>query len=90
MLSEDSSEVTAMNIQIDDKLLREAMTITGHLTERSVVEAGLRVLIRFNKQARVRQLKGKNDFESEALTELIRETERLGLYDNPPSSPKKS
>lgn len=79
-----------MNVQIDDELLCEAMKVTGHRTKRGVVEAGLRTLIRINKQAGIRQLKGKIRFEREqVLDEMVRENQRLGFYDNPPSPSSK-
>ncbi len=76
-----------MKVQIDKKLhtlIRDAMRITGHRTERRVVEAGLRVLIRINRQAAIRRLRDKELSEAKrALDEMVRENQRLGLYDNP-------
>lgn len=47
------------NIVIDDKLMRDAVRITGVKTKREVVELGLRTLLRLNKQAEIRRLRGK-------------------------------
>jgi Arc/MetJ family transcription regulator len=47
------------NIVIDDKLMRDALAATGFKTKREVVEEGLRTLVRLNKQAQIRQLRGK-------------------------------
>jgi len=39
------------NIDIDEGLLREAMTLTGQKTKKAVVEEGLRRLIRTERQS---------------------------------------
>ena len=38
------------NIEIDDELLAEAMTVTGQTTKRGTVEAALRRLVELNRQ----------------------------------------
>ncbi len=38
------------NIEIDDALIEEALRVSGLKTKRAAVEAGLKVLIRLNKQ----------------------------------------
>jgi Arc/MetJ family transcription regulator len=40
------------NIEIDDKLIAQAIRLTGLPTKRAVVEEGLRLLVRVRKQAR--------------------------------------
>ena len=47
------------NIDIDDRLIARALKLTGLPTKRAAVEAGLRLLIRLNEQASVRDLFGK-------------------------------
>lgn len=47
------------NIVIDDKLMRETLRATGLKTKRAAVEQGLRTLLRLNRQARIRRLRGK-------------------------------
>jgi Arc/MetJ family transcription regulator len=47
------------NIVIDDKLMRDALRATGLRTKRAAVEEGLRTLVRLQKQARIRNLRGK-------------------------------
>jgi Arc/MetJ family transcription regulator len=47
------------NIVIDDKLMTETMRVTGAKTKREAVELGLRTLIRLGKQAEIRRLRGK-------------------------------
>ena len=47
------------NIEIDDKLLREAMKATGQTTKRATVEEALRRVVRIHRQKRALQnLKG--------------------------------
>lgn len=40
------------NIEIDDKLMAQAIRLTGLPTKRAVVEEGLRLLVRVRKQNR--------------------------------------
>ncbi|WIM11281.1 type II toxin-antitoxin system VapB family antitoxin [Enhydrobacter sp.] len=40
------------NIEIDDRLLSQAMAATGLSTKRATVEEGLRLLVRLRRQAR--------------------------------------
>jgi Arc/MetJ family transcription regulator len=47
------------NIVIDDKLMNEALKATGLKTKREAVELGLQTLIKLNKQAGIKELKGK-------------------------------
>ena len=47
------------NIFIDDKLMRDALRATGFKTKHDAVEEGLRTLVRLNKQAKIRNLRGK-------------------------------
>ncbi len=51
------------NIEIDDKLLDEALRLTGLKTKRAVVEAGLRTLLRLKGQEDVLRLVGKVHWE---------------------------
>ena len=47
------------NIEIDDRLMREAMRSSGKRTKRATVEAGLRLLVQTQAQAKIRRLRGK-------------------------------
>jgi Arc/MetJ family transcription regulator len=53
------------NIDIDDRLMREAMRSSGTRTKRATVEAGLRLLVRLRKQASIRRLRGKVKWEGD-------------------------
>jgi Arc/MetJ family transcription regulator len=46
------------NIDIDDRLMRQALRSSGARTKRAVVEEGLRLLIQTRGQGRVRRLRG--------------------------------
>ena len=47
------------NIVIDDKLMKDALRVTGVKTKREAVELGLRTLLRLKKQEDIRHFRGK-------------------------------
>ena len=47
------------NIDIDDKLMRQALHSSGARTKRAVVEEGLRLLIETRGQQVIRRLRGR-------------------------------
>ena len=53
------------NIVIDDKLMSDALKATGVGTKREVVELGLMLLVRQNKQQAIRKLRGKLRWEGD-------------------------
>lgn len=53
------------NIVIDDKLMRDTLRATGLTTKREAVEAGLRTLLRLSKQAQIRRLRGKLNWQGD-------------------------
>ena len=53
------------NIVIDDKLMRDTLRATGLKTKRDAVELGLRTLLRLRKQAEIRRLRGKLDWQGD-------------------------
>ena len=53
------------NIDIDDKLMRQAMRSSGARTKRAAVEEGLRLLIRTRGQRTIRRLRGKVAWEGD-------------------------
>ncbi len=57
------------NIVIDDKLMSDALKVTGLRTKREVVEEGLKLLVKRNKQQSIRKLRGKLHWEGD-LDEL--------------------
>jgi len=53
------------NIVIDDKLMRETLRASGLKTKRAAVEEGLRTLLRLSKQAEIRRLRGKLNWQGD-------------------------
>lgn len=53
------------NIVIDNSLMRQAMKATGLSTKKSVVEEGLRLLIKVKGQTGIRRLRGKVTWEGD-------------------------
>jgi len=51
------------NIDIDDKLMKEAMRSAKTKTKKETVEKGLETLIRLNQQEGMRRLRGKIRWE---------------------------
>ena len=51
------------HVDVDRELLQAAQSATGLETERAVVEAGLRLLVQLNGQAKFRELRGKVSWE---------------------------
>ncbi len=47
------------NIVIDDALMDQAIALSKNKTKKGVVEEALQLLIRFNKQLEIRELRGK-------------------------------
>jgi Arc/MetJ family transcription regulator len=53
------------NIVIDDNLMRATLRATGLNTKREAVDQGLRTLLRLTKQAQIRRLRGKLDWQGD-------------------------
>jgi len=53
------------NIVIDDKLMSDALRVTGLRTKREAVELGLRTVLRLSKQAEIRRLRGKIQWQGD-------------------------
>ena len=60
------------NIEIDDKLMREAMKLAHTRTRRETVEEALKLLVRLRKQERIRSLRGTVRWEGN-LDEMRRD-----------------
>jgi len=58
------------NIVIDDKLMNEALRLTGLKTKREAVELGLQTLLRLQQQEEIRGFRGKLDWRGDL--ELMR------------------
>ncbi|MFM8901732.1 MAG: type II toxin-antitoxin system VapB family antitoxin [Burkholderiales bacterium] len=53
------------NIEIDDKLMKDALRVTGAKTKKEAVELGLRTLLDLRAQEKVRELRGKITWEGD-------------------------
>lgn len=53
------------NIVIDDKLMSDALKVTGFRTKKEAVEEGLKLLIQRNQQQSIRELRGKLKWEGD-------------------------
>ncbi len=53
------------NIVIDDKLMNQALVISGCKTKKEAVEEGLKLLIARRNQAKIRALRGKLNWEED-------------------------
>jgi Arc/MetJ family transcription regulator len=47
------------NVVIDDKLMKEALELSGLRTKKAAIEAGLRLLVKFSQQTKVKDFRGK-------------------------------
>lgn len=52
-----------ININIDNKLMAQAMNACGERTKKATVERGLRLLIQIERQSGLRDLRGKLHWE---------------------------
>jgi len=53
----------ATNLQLDDKLIRDAVTLSGHKTKKAAVTQALTDYVRRLQQERILDLFGKVDFD---------------------------
>ena len=51
------------NIDIDDRLMKEAMRHSGTRTKKGTVEVGLRLIVRTHAQGSIRRLRGRVRWE---------------------------
>lgn len=53
------------NIEIDDRLMADALKATGLQTKKEAVELGLKALIKLKRQSSIRALRGKLKWEGD-------------------------
>lgn len=53
------------NIVINNKLISQALKLTGYKTKREAVEAGLEMLVKMARQGKIRAARGKLRWESD-------------------------
>ncbi|QEH37563.1 Antitoxin VapB11 [Aquisphaera giovannonii] len=61
------------NIVIDDKLMAEAMKLSGARTKREAVELALKTMVQLGRQKEIRRLRGKIPWEGD-LEEMRRDS----------------
>ena len=47
------------NVVIDDQLMKSALKVSGLRTKKDAIEAGLRLLVKFTRQAQIKDYRGK-------------------------------
>ena len=60
------------NIEIDDKLMKDALRVTGAKTKKEAVEIGLKTVVSLQRQAQAKLLRGKIHWEG-SLDEMRRD-----------------
>jgi Arc/MetJ family transcription regulator len=53
------------NIVIDDKLMSDAMKVSGYSTKKEAVEEALKLLVRRSRQQQIRKLRGTVKWEGD-------------------------
>jgi len=61
----DEVEIMRTNIEIDDKLMNDALKATGLKTKKEAVEQGLKALIRLKKQEGIKRFRGKLEWSGD-------------------------
>ena len=56
-------EMVRTNVVVDQRLIAEALDLTGLKTKKAVIEEALRTLTRLKRQERVRALRGQLHWE---------------------------
>jgi Arc/MetJ family transcription regulator len=59
------AEPMRTNIEIDDRLMAEALKASGCTRKKEAVDQGLRLLVRLARQRRIRSLRGKLRWEGD-------------------------
>ena len=47
------------NVVIDDELMETALKLSGLRTKKDAIEIGLKLLVEFNRQAKIRDFRGR-------------------------------
>jgi Arc/MetJ family transcription regulator len=69
------------NIEIDDKLMKEAMKATGATTKKAAVEAALLQTLRLKRQERIRRWFGRGEWDGNlAESRMSRFLDESGFF----------
>jgi Arc/MetJ family transcription regulator len=58
-------QILRSSLEIDDRLMSEALRLTGARSKREVVELRLQQLVRLARQAKIRSLRGKVQWQGD-------------------------
>jgi len=47
------------NVVIEDRLMEDALKLSGFRTKKEAIEAGLKLLVKFNRQEKIRDFRGR-------------------------------
>ena len=47
------------NVVIDDRLMEDALKLSGFRTKKEAIEAGLKLLVKFNRQEKIKDFRGR-------------------------------
>jgi len=47
------------NVVIEDRLMEDALKLSGFRTKKEAIEAGLKLLVKFNRQEKIKDFRGK-------------------------------
>ncbi len=53
------------NIVIDDELMDKAISLSNGKTKKAIVDEALRLLVKFKKQFKIRELRGKLNWDGD-------------------------
>jgi uncharacterized protein (DUF4415 family) len=70
------------SIEIDDRLMREAMRCSGARTKKAAVEASLRLLVKTHAQGSIRKLRGKVIWEGKTDFKRLRQMRDADIDDS--------
>jgi len=59
------------NIEIDDKLMKQAMKAAGVTTKKAAVEEALRRMVQLQRQGGIRKLRGKINFWDDVIADRV-------------------
>ncbi len=59
------------NIEIDDKLMKQAMKAAGVTTKKAAVEEALRRMVQLQRQGGIRKLRGKVNFWDDVIADRV-------------------
>jgi len=65
MINSKEGKQMRTNVVLDDELIKQAQEVTGIKTKKGVIDEALRLLVRLRAQEKLRELRGKIDWEGD-------------------------